>query len=187
MTHTISRKTCHALALNYIESGELAGDLERLVARRSVSQSEGSPEALQDYLTDDIGPLLRSYGFDTTVYDNPSAGKPPLMIARHVEDEALPTVLMYGHGDVCNGEANRWRKGLHPFKLIQEGDRLYGRGTADNKIQHLINIAALGLVLKGNGSLSFNVKFIFEMAEEIGSPGLREFLLMKRESFWRTS
>lgn len=181
MTHTISREACHALAVNYIESGELARDLERLVARRSISQSEGSHEALWDYLTDDIGPLLRSHGFDTTVYDNPSAGNPPLMIARHVEDEALPTVLMYGHGDVCNGEANRWRKGLHPFRLIQEGDRLYGRGTADNKIQHLINVTALGLLLKANGKLGFNVKFIFEMGEEIGSPGLPEFLVMKRE------
>lgn len=175
-----SRKAYHAQALNYVESGQLAGDLGRLVARRSVSQSEGTPDALRAYLTDDISPLLRGYGFDTTVYDNPLPDGPPLMIARYLEDVALPTILVYGHGDVCNGEAHRWRAGLHPFELVQEDDRLYGRGTADNKIQHLINITALGLLLKAKGKLGFNVKFILEMGEETGSPGLREFLEMKR-------
>ncbi|MFW8588803.1 M20/M25/M40 family metallo-hydrolase [Rhizobium beringeri] len=92
----------------------------------------------------------------------------------------MPTLLMYGHGDVCNGEQHRWRAGLRPFELVQEGNRLYGRGTADNKIQHLINVVALGLLLEENGKLGFNVKFLLEMGEENGSYGLREFVTAKR-------
>ncbi len=58
--------------------------------------------------------------------------------------------------------------------MQQEGDRLYGRGTADNKGQHTINLAALDCVLKTRGRLGFNAVFLIETGEEIGSPGLRE-------------
>ena len=54
-----------------------------------------------------------------------------------------------------------------------EGDRWYGRGTADNKGQHSINLAALGAVIQArDGKLGFNAKVLVEMAEETGSPGL---------------
>lgn len=177
----MSREACRAQALDYVDSGRLARDLARLVARPSVSQSEGKPEELWAYLAEDIGPLLQAYGFETAIHANPLPGGPPLMIASHIEDAALPTVLVYGHGDVCNGEAHRWREGLHPFTLTQEGDHLYGRGTADNKVQHLINISALGLLLEAKGRLGFNVKLLLEMGEETGSIGLREFLTERRK------
>ena len=167
-------------AIDYVDNGALIRDLARLVARPSVSQSEGKPENLRAYLTEDIGPLLNRYGFATEIHENPLREGAPLLVASYVENNALPTVLMYGHGDVCNGEEHRWRDGLRPFELVQEGDRLYGRGTADNKIQHLINVVALGLLLEANGKLGFNVKFLLEMGEEKGSHGLREFVSAKR-------
>ncbi len=52
--------------------------------------------------------------------------------------------------------------------------RWYGRGTADNKGQHTINLAALGQVLAARGRLGFNAKLLLEMGEEVGSPGLRQ-------------
>jgi acetylornithine deacetylase/succinyl-diaminopimelate desuccinylase-like protein len=55
-----------------------------------------------------------------------------------------------------------------------EGDRIYGRGTADNKGQHSINIAAIRAVLEEEGRLGFNSKILIESGEEIGSPGLLE-------------
>ncbi|MGV2125144.1 M20 family metallopeptidase [Agrobacterium vitis] len=169
-------------ASDYALSGKLAEDLAQLIACRSVSQSEGRPEDLQAYLVQDIQPLLSSLGFATEIFANPRENGAPLLIASLIEDASLPTVLIYGHGDVCNGEAHRWREGLEPFVLYQEGDKLYGRGTADNKIQHLINIKALELILKEQGKLGFNVKIIMEMAEETGSYGLREFFQAKREA-----
>jgi acetylornithine deacetylase/succinyl-diaminopimelate desuccinylase-like protein len=58
-----------------------------------------------------------------------------------------------------------------------EDGRWYGRGTADNKGQHALNIAALEAVLaERGGKLGFNVKVVLEMAEERGSKGLREFV-----------
>src|SRR5713101_2132625 len=87
---------------------------------------------------------------------------------------AATTVFGYGHGDVIRGLEPQWRDGLSPWRLRQEGDRLYGRGTADNKGQHTINLAALDSVLKTRGRLGFNASLLIETGEEIGSPGLRE-------------
>jgi acetylornithine deacetylase/succinyl-diaminopimelate desuccinylase-like protein len=70
---------------------------------------------------------------------------------------------------------------MDPFTLTEDGDRLYGRGTADNKSQHLINIAALEAVLLSQGTLGFNVKIVMEMSEEIGSPGLGAFFEAHKE------
>ena len=54
--------------------------------------------------------------------------------------------------------------------------RWYGRGTADNKGQHPINLAALEQVLRARGGrLGFNLKILIETGEESGSPGLGEF------------
>ena len=67
-----------------------------------------------------------------------------------------------------------WRAGLSPWTLTVEGERWYGRGTADNKGQHSVNIAAIAAVLTERGRLGFNVKLLIEMGEEVrlgGSAG----------------
>ena len=75
------------------------------------------------------------------------------------------------------GLDDQWRPGLLPWALTEEGDRWYGRGTADNKGQHALNLAALEAVLaERGGRLGFNLKLVLEMAEERGSSGLREFV-----------
>jgi acetylornithine deacetylase/succinyl-diaminopimelate desuccinylase-like protein len=84
-------------------------------------------------------------------------------------------VLMYGHGDVVNGMEGEWRDDLNPWRTTTSGNRVYGRGTADNKGQHSINLAALRAVRETRGGrLGFNAKFIVETGEEIGSPDLRQ-------------
>jgi len=66
--------------------------------------------------------------------------------------------------------------------LTEEAGRWYGRGTADNKGQHALNLAALEAVIaERGGRLGCNVKIVLEMAEERGSRGLREFVAAHRE------
>ncbi len=101
-------------------------------------------------------------------------GGPALIAERRREEGASVTTLCYGHGDVIRGLEPQWNEGLSPWELTRQGDRLYGRGTADNKGQHSINIAALAAVLKTRCKLGFNDKFLVETGEEVGSPGLRE-------------
>ena len=84
-------------------------------------------------------------------------------------------MVTYGHGDTVRGLEDQWRAGLDPWRLTREGDRWYGRGSADNKGQHAINLLALEQVLAERGGLlGFSVKMILEMSEETGSAGLPE-------------
>jgi acetylornithine deacetylase/succinyl-diaminopimelate desuccinylase-like protein len=60
--------------------------------------------------------------------------------------------------------------------------RWYGRGTADNKGQHSINLATLDQVLQARGGrLGFNLTILIETSKETGSPGLREFCARHRD------
>ena len=159
----------------WFDSGEFKQTLARRVAIRSESQRDDRDEEIQVYLQQEITPAMEAMGFTLTSLENPKAAKRPMVLATRIEDPALPTLLCYGHGDVVFGDDENWREGLDPWQLIEEGDRWYGRGSADNKGQHSVNIAALEQIfaLRG-GRLGFNCKFLFEMGEEISSPGLAE-------------
>jgi len=169
----MSRAAAIAAAETYFDEGGFAADLARRVAIPTESQVEGRGPLLAQYLGDEIASSLARLGFESRIFDNPVRGG-PILIAERREDDAATTVLGYGHGDVIRGLEPQWREGLSPWELTQRGDRLYGRGTADNKGQHSINIAALESVLKTRGRLGFNAVFLIETGEEVGSPGLRE-------------
>jgi len=70
-----------------------------------------------------------------------------------------------------------------PWELRIDGDKVCGRGVADNNGQHLIQIAALDAVLSQRGYLGFNHKFMIEMGEENGSKGLKEIVEANRLAF----
>ena len=187
----MTRVQALAAAAAHFDSGAFVRDLARRVAIRTESQDEASAPALHSYLADEIGPSLEALGFDCRIHANPEPAYGPLLIGTRHEDDALPTVLVYGHGDVIRGQDKSWKRGQGPWLLAAEGERLYGRGTADNKGQHSINIAALAQVLAARstlgdapgarrGRLGFNVKFLVETGEETGSPGLAEFCTRER-------
>jgi len=158
------------------DSGRFFRTLASRVACRTESQNEARADDLRAYLAEQIAPALRALGFECTLHANPLAGKPPLLTAQRLEDPALPTVLFYGHGDVVRGHEGQWAEGRDPWTLDDAGERWYGRGAADNKAQHSINIAALAAVLAARGGcLGFNAKWLVEMGEETGSPGLADF------------
>ncbi|MCW5322544.1 M20 peptidase family dipeptidase [Verminephrobacter aporrectodeae subsp. tuberculatae] len=165
----------------YFDDGRFAADLRRRVAWRTESDTGQSLPALRGYLCDEIVPWLQPLGFDCEVLDNPEPPGGPLLLARRVEDPGLPTLLSYGHGDVVSGQDSAWRAGLSPWELTIEGERWYGRGTADNKGQHSISLAALAHTLAARqGRLGYNVTLLMEMGEEAGSPGLAAFCTQHR-------
>jgi len=164
-------------ALEFFDDGRFARLLADLVAIPSTSQDpEGEPH-LHRYLAEGIEPWLKRLGFAVTIHENPIKGFGPILTAERIEAPSNVVVLLYGHGDTVRGLDEQWRQGLEPWRLIEEDGRWYGRGTADNKGQHALNIAALEAVLaERGGRLGFNVKVVLEMAEERGSRGLREFV-----------
>lgn len=177
----MSREKSIERATSYFDSGQLQSDLARFVAFETESQNPEKSAELPRYLNEAIKPRLQALGFECTIYDNPDPSGGPLLVGLRIENPSLPTILTYGHGDVTWAQTEQWRDGLTPFTLVEEGEHLYGRGTADNKIQHLTNIAALESVLAVRGKLGFNVKIVVEMSEEIGSPGLAAFMQSHQE------
>lgn len=162
-----------------VDDGRFEADLAALVARPTESQNPDRAHEMRGYLEDLLVPRLAAAGFDCTIHPNPEG--PPFLVARRTESPELPTVLGYGHGDVTRGQAALWHKLSGPFDLYRDGDRLFGRGTADNKGQHLINLLAMEAVLAARGRLGFNATFLIEMGEETGSPGLEAFCAENRE------
>jgi acetylornithine deacetylase/succinyl-diaminopimelate desuccinylase-like protein len=167
----------------HFDHGDFLVDLARRVAFRTESQNPDRRADLHAYLDTEMRPCLESLGFKCELLPNPVATGGPFLFAERIEDPALTTVFSYGHGDVIRGQEGKWRAGLDPWTLKCEGDRIYGRGTADNKGQHSINLAALATVCQARGRLGFNLRILIETGEETGSPGLRELCEANRRRF----
>ena len=165
----------------YFDQDEFFSELSRRVKVRTESQIPDQQVNLFKYLEDEIAASLVDLGFRYTIEQNPIEGGGPVLIAERVEDPSFTTVLTYGHGDVVRGYDDQWRQGLNPWILTREGDRWFGRGTADNKGQHTINLAALRCVLACRGCLGFNIKILIETGEEVGSLGLREICAANKD------
>ena len=178
----MSRHQAIEQTLAIFDDGRFQQTLARRVAFRTESEDPGSGPILHAYLSEEIGPQLERLGFSCSVIDNPEPGKSPFLLAERIEAGAAFTLLTYGHGDVVRGYDAQWREGLSPWNVVVDGKRWYGRGTADNKGQHTINLMALEQVLAvRGGTLGYNVKIILEMGEEAGSPGLNEVCAQHRE------
>ncbi len=175
----MTREAAIYRAEDLVASGAFKAELARLIAMPTESQNPERSSMLEEYLAIGIGPMLENLGFTCTRLTHPAA-QAPFLFAERTEGEDLPTILGYGHGDVVRGLDASWRHGLYPWALTDVDGRWYGRGIADNKGQHAINIAALKSVLQSRGKLGFNAKFLFEMGEEVGSPGLRELCLQHK-------
>jgi acetylornithine deacetylase/succinyl-diaminopimelate desuccinylase-like protein len=178
----MSRAAAIARAHAYFDGGQFLADLKRRVAIPSTSQEPERAEALRRYL-DEIAASLTPLGFTSRVLANASG--PPFLVGERIEDAAALTILLYGHGDTVRGLDDLWRSGLSPWTLTVEGNRFYGRGSADNKGQHSVNIAALAAVIAERGHLGFNAKILIEMGEEMGSAGLSELCERHKQDLLR--
>lgn len=178
-----SREGAVGRALAFFDSNGFRDRLASLVAIPSTSQDPGHESDVRRYLADAIQPWLTQLGFTSVLHANPCEGFGPILTAERIEDPARPTVLTYGHGDTVRGLADQWRADLDPWVLKEEGSLWYGRGTADNKGQHALNLSALEAVLaERGGKLGYNIRLVLETSEERGSIGLREFVATHRDA-----
>lgn len=104
----------------------------------------------------------------------------PILYAEAGPKDARTTWLLYGHYDVypADGEREGWR--TRPFEPVVDGDRVWGRGTGDNKGQHLALLNAIALWREVRGELPIRVKVILEGDEETGSVPLPGFVEANR-------
>lgn len=139
-----------------------------LVAAPAVSARGGDLTPAAGLLAE----VMRGCGLEVSVETTPGA---PIVLGSYFVDAELPTLLVYGHYDVQPAEPlEEWH--TDPFRLVLRDGRFLGRGTADNKAQHLAQLMAIRAMLDVQGSLPVNVQVVVEGGEEIGSPHLGEWL-----------
>jgi acetylornithine deacetylase/succinyl-diaminopimelate desuccinylase-like protein len=80
------------------------------------------------------------------------------------------TVLLYGHLDK-QPEMVGWSEGLGPWEPVIRGDKLYGRGGADDGYAIYASVTAL-LALQAQGVKRARCVVLIEACEESGSPDL---------------
>ena len=84
------------------------------------------------------------------------------------------TVLLYGHLDK-QPEMTGWRDDLGPWKPVLEGDRLYGRGGADDGYAAFASVLAIEAA-QAAGMSHTRCVVLIEGSEESGSPDLPAYL-----------
>jgi len=98
----------------------------------------------------------------------------PIVYAEKIVSTHAPTVLIYGHYDVQPADPYElWES--PPFEPVIKNDRIYARGSCDDKGQLYMHIKALE-ILNQQGTPPCNLKFIVEGEEEVGSDNLEIFV-----------
>jgi len=145
-------------------------DLEALVRIPSVSADPARADDVRR-AAEATADLFRAEGFDD-VQILEAAGGAPAVLARRPAPDGAPTVLLYAHHDVQpTGALEDWDS--DPFIPTERGDRLYGRGAADDKAGIAAHLAAVRIF---GADLPVGVTVLVEGEEEVGSPTLEAFL-----------
>lgn len=119
-----------------------------------------------------VSGLLRSLGFTVEVV---ATELHPIIFAQRGGDKSWPHILIYGHYDVQPADPlSLWK--TPAFEPTIVGNRIYGRGAADNKGPLITNIAAIAQALEANPQLPLRITFLIEGEEEMGSPSFPKFI-----------
>lgn len=153
---------------------EVVAQLSELVSIPSVAWESFDPGQVRAS-AEAVARLAADLGLETEILTartpDGSEGYPAVVASLPAPDGA-PTVLLYAHHDVQPpGRAELWN--TEPFTATQVGDRLYGRGAADDKAGIMVHLTALRLLRE---RLGVGVTLFIEGEEEAGSPSFRSFL-----------
>jgi acetylornithine deacetylase/succinyl-diaminopimelate desuccinylase-like protein len=119
--------------------------------------------------------LLEKAGAKAKVVE--TAGN-PVVIAEMLSSPEHPTVTIYNHIDVQPAEPSEWNH--PPFDMTIENGVYRGRGSTDDKGPALA--AMYGAKYAHDKKMPINIKFIWELEEEIGSPSFAQFLQKNKDA-----
>jgi succinyl-diaminopimelate desuccinylase len=111
---------------------------------------------------------LRGMGLAVERFATPGA---PILFAQSPPVPGKPVALIYGHYDVQPPDPlNEWLS--PPFEPTVRDGNVYARGATDDKGQMLTHVLGVESLLKAEGKLPIQVKFLIEGEEEVGSENL---------------
>ena len=148
-------------------------DLARLVRIPSVSWPAFDPAHVAES-AEAVAELLRGTGvFElvevrrAAVEDGSELGQPAVVASRPARN-GRPTVLLYAHHDVQPpGKDEDWD--TPPFEPTQRGDRLHGRGAADDKAGVMAHVGAIRAFAEAAGDFDLGIAVFIEGEEEWAS------------------
>jgi acetylornithine deacetylase/succinyl-diaminopimelate desuccinylase-like protein len=113
--------------------------------------------------------LLREAGAAAEVV--PTSGN-PVVVGEFRTGAANRTLTIYNHMDVQPAQEPEWRQ--EPFRFRREDGRYFGRGSTDDKGPGITALFAARYAVENRVPL--NIRFVWELEEEIGSPHFEEFV-----------
>ena len=145
--------------------------LKEFIRHPSVSADPAFKTGMKGALDFTTG-LLASIGFNVEVV---KTDLHPIILATRGDNPAWPHVIIYGHYDVQPADPlNLWKSPA--FEPEIRGNRIYGRGAADNKGPLMTHISAVARLLERRPDLPLRITFMIEGEEEMGSPSFPKFL-----------
>jgi acetylornithine deacetylase/succinyl-diaminopimelate desuccinylase-like protein len=109
-----------------------------------------------------------------------AAGQPPLVVAETPRRDGRPHITVYGHYDVQPPDPlDLWQS--PPFEPEIRDGRIYGRGVADSKSNHLAALKAVEHLV-ATGDLGVDLRFLIEGEEEVSGTALPKYLRDNAES-----
>jgi len=143
-------------------------DLLRIPSVSADSKHAGDVRKAAEYLLE----KLKAAGVDKVELCE-TAGH-PIVFGEKIVNASLPTVLVYGHYDVQPPDPlDLWTS--PPFEPVIKDDKIYARGSCDDKGQVYMHVKAFEAMTKLK-LLSCNIKFMIEGEEEVGSEHLATFV-----------
>ena len=154
----------------YIEQSraQYEKELKELVDIAGVSMDPGKAAEIKA-TAEKAKELLTKHGAKVEIHQTKGN---PVLIAEFESAKEHPTVTVYNHMDVQPADPSKWNS--PPFEMKVEADKYLGRGTTDDKGPALAVLYAAAYAKANN--FPINIKFIWELEEEIGSPSFEEFL-----------
>jgi len=165
----------------------IVGELGGLVRIPSVSWAAFDPQHVAES-ADAVAGLLRGLGVFETVTisqapigDTDQLGQPAVLASRPAAN-GRPTILLYAHHDVQPpGRDEDWDSA--PFEPTVRGDRMYGRGAADDKAGVMAHVGAIrALKSATGGDFDLGLAVFIEGEEEFGSRSFANFLEKNRDA-----
>ncbi|NHJ85020.1 MAG: M20/M25/M40 family metallo-hydrolase [Asgard group archaeon] len=116
--------------------------------------------------------LFDSYGYEAKIYPTAKDGHPVVFAEKNMQ--AKKTLMFYHHYDVQPEDPiDLWESS--PWTLTERNDRLFGRGTVDDKGELILSLIAMQMLEDEYGEMPINIKFVMEGEEEAGSNNLPLF------------
>ncbi len=150
----------------------LVSDLQALIRQQSVSAKKTGLIECANL----VASMMQRSGINSEVLYLDDQNVPPIVYGE-VRSKSNPskTLMFYNHYDVQPEDPiELWDD--DPFSGKVEGNKVLGRGSADDKGELITRIKAVEYYLKATGDVPCNVKFIVEGEEEIGSVHVEQYL-----------